>query len=320
MKILLYLLLCSSIAYGQSSDADLTTQANQIKNETTPGANTATRVGDMFLEIIDSKVNIDRTINGYPLSGNVTLSKTDFSLGNVDNTSDANKPVSTATQTAMETTTKVLITGAATLDATAFGKMHVCSGVAADYTIALPTAVGNEGKMIAFKGDPELSILNKIITIDPNGVQKVDSYDNMKIGSGGTVILMARVTSGVGSWDVITYSQGSSIPILIAQLVGFSSTTTYDISYMKSGRKVSVSGIVVGTGSATNNPILTLPFTARANITIPVTVTNNVTPATGMMVLAAGATTATFYIAPSGTSFTQSVGRAIYFQFEYEAQ
>jgi hypothetical protein len=35
--------------------------------------------------------------------GNITLTKTNIGLGNVDNTSDANKPVSTATQTAITT-------------------------------------------------------------------------------------------------------------------------------------------------------------------------------------------------------------------------
>ncbi len=43
-----------------------------------------------------------RTINGYPLTSNITLNKSDVGLGNVDNTSDANKPISTATQTALD--------------------------------------------------------------------------------------------------------------------------------------------------------------------------------------------------------------------------
>ena len=42
-----------------------------------------------------------RTVAGKALSANVTLAKADVGLGNVDNTSDANKPVSTATQTAL---------------------------------------------------------------------------------------------------------------------------------------------------------------------------------------------------------------------------
>lgn len=37
-----------------------------------------------------------RTVAGKPLSADVTLAKGDVGLGNVDNTSDANKPVSTA--------------------------------------------------------------------------------------------------------------------------------------------------------------------------------------------------------------------------------
>lgn len=40
------------------------------------------------------------SVNGY--TGTVTLDKSDVGLGNVNNTSDANKPVSTATQTALD--------------------------------------------------------------------------------------------------------------------------------------------------------------------------------------------------------------------------
>ena len=42
-----------------------------------------------------------RTVNGKALSANISLTKADVGLGNVDNTSDANKPISTATQTAL---------------------------------------------------------------------------------------------------------------------------------------------------------------------------------------------------------------------------
>lgn len=40
------------------------------------------------------------SVNGY--TGAVSLTKTDLGLGNVDNTSDANKPISTATQTVLD--------------------------------------------------------------------------------------------------------------------------------------------------------------------------------------------------------------------------
>ena len=42
------------------------------------------------------------TVNGHALSENVTVTASDVGLGNVDNTSDANKPISTATQTALD--------------------------------------------------------------------------------------------------------------------------------------------------------------------------------------------------------------------------
>jgi hypothetical protein len=57
-----------------------------------------------------SATNI-KTIEGQSLlgSGNIDLAKGDVGLGNVDNTSDANKPVSTATQTALDAKTNKLI-------------------------------------------------------------------------------------------------------------------------------------------------------------------------------------------------------------------
>ena len=46
-------------------------------------------------------VNRSVQVNGHALASNISLDKTDVGLGSVDNTSDANKPVSTAQQTAL---------------------------------------------------------------------------------------------------------------------------------------------------------------------------------------------------------------------------
>lgn len=43
-----------------------------------------------------------RKVNDHALSGDITITKGDVGLGNVDNTSDAGKPISTATQTALD--------------------------------------------------------------------------------------------------------------------------------------------------------------------------------------------------------------------------
>jgi len=44
---------------------------------------------------LGGKVPVNRQINGHPLSADVTLAKSDVGLGNVDDTSDTGKPVST---------------------------------------------------------------------------------------------------------------------------------------------------------------------------------------------------------------------------------
>lgn len=50
----------------------------------------------------DGTGNVNTVNNVAPVGGNVTLVKADIGLGNVDNTSDANKPVSTPQQTALD--------------------------------------------------------------------------------------------------------------------------------------------------------------------------------------------------------------------------
>lgn len=52
-----------------------------------------------------------RTVAGKALSADVTLAKADVGLGNVDNTSDANKPVSNDTQTALNAKQATLVSG-----------------------------------------------------------------------------------------------------------------------------------------------------------------------------------------------------------------
>ncbi|MCC2258047.1 hypothetical protein LKD74_08740 [Intestinimonas sp. CLA-AA-H199] len=53
-------------------------------------------------EGIHNKVPVSTTVNGHPLTGDVEVTQEDVGLGNVDNTSDVNKPVSTAQQAALD--------------------------------------------------------------------------------------------------------------------------------------------------------------------------------------------------------------------------
>lgn len=57
---------------------------------------------DNVFNIATAAVPKTTTVAGKALTGNITLAKADVGLNNVDNTSDTNKPVSTAQQTALD--------------------------------------------------------------------------------------------------------------------------------------------------------------------------------------------------------------------------
>lgn len=65
-------------------------------------AENANKIEDLNTLIGDNKNIIDNyTINGYKVSSNPKLTKVDVGLSNVDNTADKDKPISTATSTAL---------------------------------------------------------------------------------------------------------------------------------------------------------------------------------------------------------------------------
>lgn len=93
--------------------ADLLNQCITLRNESIAIRNATNAIGVGEINALDVDFNsvkvlgvnvvlASRTINGKPLSSNVTLSKSDVGLSAVQNTSDADKPISTATQAALD--------------------------------------------------------------------------------------------------------------------------------------------------------------------------------------------------------------------------
>ena len=78
------------------------------------------------------------TVNGHALSSNVTVTATDVGLGNVNNTSDLNKPVSTAVTTAISTETTNR-TNADTAIQNEVNLIETGAGLNADGTYTTPT-------------------------------------------------------------------------------------------------------------------------------------------------------------------------------------
>jgi len=122
-------------------------------------------------------------------TGAVTLDKSDVSLGNVDNTSDADKPVSTATQTALNAKQATLVSG--TNIKTINGTSLLGSG---DITIS-----GGGGISDGDKGDITVSASGATWTID-NGV-----VSNDKLGTG---IDAAKLADGTVSNAEFQYLNG----------------------------------------------------------------------------------------------------------------
>jgi hypothetical protein len=76
------------------------------------------------------------------------------------------------------------------------GRQHVCSGTTANYTVTLPTAAGNAGKLLAFRMDAGLT---KLVTIQGNGAELIDGSNTRIMWANETATLYC---DGVG-WSKI---------------------------------------------------------------------------------------------------------------------
>lgn len=75
---------------------------SELTNVPYPVTSVAGKTGAVTLSASDvGAVPTARTVNGHALSTDVIVTKADIGLSNVDNTSDTDKPISTATQTAL---------------------------------------------------------------------------------------------------------------------------------------------------------------------------------------------------------------------------
>ena len=95
------------------------------------------------------------------------------------------------------------ITGTATAT---IGRMHLCSGTSADYTVTLPAASGNAGKLIGFRMAP-LASLSKLVTLDGNASETIDGATTRIMWASEVAILYCDGSN----WFKIA---GKSIPMI----------------------------------------------------------------------------------------------------------
>jgi hypothetical protein len=98
------------------------------------------------------------------------------------------------------TAAEISVTTTATLT---IGRMHVCSGTSADYTVTLPAVSGNTGRFLGIRMAPGLT---RLVTVDGNGTELIDGSQTRVMWANETAILFCDGAA----WTKV---MGKSIPM-----------------------------------------------------------------------------------------------------------
>jgi hypothetical protein len=207
------------------------------------------------------------------------------------------------------------ITGAVSLVSADLGTLWELSGTTTDYTVDLPTAVGNAEKTIIFKG---LAALTKNVTISGISGQTIDGVTTRVVGGGGSLTLLSdganwAIINEIGSW--VNYTPVWS---------GFSSDPTVGRAvYFRVGKMCTVhlNATANGTSNATSMTV-TLPFASKFHNPQPALVVNNGATGTsfGRVDPLTSSSVANCYTSAGAAAWTASGGKRISFCITYEVE
>lgn len=201
----------STIAANSETDS-LILQAGSDKVTITADTSTKTITIDASGAVTGVKGNSEST---YRI-GNVNITKANIGLGNVDNTSDANKPISTATQTALDTkANKTETVSTITYDTTNNKITKTINGTTTD-VVSIET----------IKSDLDL-------TKSDVGLSNVDNTaDANKTVSKANTLVTARYLDGVsfnGGANASHYATCSTAAATAAKTATISPTMTFSL-------------------------------------------------------------------------------------------
>lgn len=210
----------------------------------------------------------------------------------------------------VELTNYNLVTGATTA---VFGQVNFCTGTS--YTLTLPTAVGNAGKMICIKCDSDATLLSGVVTVDGAGTEKIGISLTRTLAAGGYLTIVARVTAGVGFWDIIALDQGAWIAWTpVVDSPGFSVNPTPTGLYKKGIKTASIR--FKTTNGTSNNAAFTLSglptdLINKDTILQPAIVINNGARQAGAYALTAATGAITIYGTAALGGFTTSGSKGL---------
>ena len=112
------------------------------------------------------------------------------------------------------------ITGTTSLSSTDFGRMHVCTGTSANYTVTLPSPTNNSGGFIGFIMDGGLT---KLVTIAQNASETIDGATSRVMWANEIAILYCDGTN----WIKI----GGKSTLMACQMYPAGSTTVPNTTF-----------------------------------------------------------------------------------------
>ncbi len=158
-----------------------------------PGLSSGGQIPSGYVPATGGGVPTTRLVCGDPLSADVICTKSDVGLANADNTSDANKPISTAGQTALNLKDSILsFSGALSRSVNAISCLTASGSQAGCLSTADWTAFN--GKQAALGFTPA----NSTITVNAQPLSSNVSITTISGNSGSaTVLQTARAINGV---------------------------------------------------------------------------------------------------------------------------
>lgn len=105
------------------------------------------------------------------------------------------------------------------------GRQHVCSGTSADYTVTLPAASGNAGRLIGFR---MASGLTKLVTLDGNASETLDGVLTRIMWAGESCVLLC---DGSNWFKVAGVSKPQTIKLVRTTTLSIAHNTLTDVTW-----------------------------------------------------------------------------------------